>query len=84
MGYPVVNFEIASSSSFRDIKRNQLYDHVINYIFVTAAKAGIDDSIQRKHIRVSLNNVKVNGDDGKFQYSSREDGGGPPSKCTGF
>ena len=42
-GYLVVNFEAASSNSFRDIPKNQ---------FVTAAD--IDDSIKRKRIRVSL------------------------------
>ena len=47
-GYDVVNFEVASFSSFRDIKKKH---------FVTAAEAAaadIDDSIKRKHIRVSL------------------------------
>ena len=46
----MVNFEVASTNSFRDIKKNH---------FVTAeaaAAADIDDSIQRKRFRVSLNN----------------------------
>ena len=40
-GYAVVNFEVTSFSSFRDIKKNY---------FVTAAEAAadIDDSIKRK------------------------------------
>ena len=37
--YVAVKFEVASSSSFRDIKKNH---------FVTAAEADIDDSIKRK------------------------------------
>ena len=45
-GYPVVNFEIASFDSFRDIKKNH---------FVTVAAADIDDSIKQKSLRVSLN-----------------------------
>ena len=45
--YAVINFEDASFSSFLDILKNH---------FVTAAaEAGIDDSIMRKCIRVSLN-----------------------------
>ena len=44
-GYPVANFEVASCNIFRDIKKNH---------FVTAAAAGIDDSIRRKRIHVSL------------------------------
>ena len=43
--YDVLNFEVASFISFRDIKKNH---------FVTAAEADIDDSIKRKRIRVSL------------------------------
>ena len=43
--YVVLNFEVASLSSFRDIHKNH---------FVTAAKADIDDIIKRKRIRVSL------------------------------
>ena len=48
----MVNFEVASSNSFRDIQKNH---------FVTAAEAAeeeadIDDSIKRKRIRVSLKN----------------------------
>ena len=42
----MVNFEIASSNSFRDIPKNH---------FPTAAEADICDSIKRKRIRVSLN-----------------------------
>ena len=50
MGYVVVNFEVASSSSFRNIPKNH---------FVTAAaEADIDDSIKRKRIRVSIKNDK--------------------------
>ena len=45
-GYIVVNFAVASSSGFWDIKKNY---------FVTAAD--IDDRIKWKRIRVSLNNV---------------------------
>ena len=44
-GSLVANFEVASSNSFRDIKKNH---------FVTAAAAEIDDSIKRKRFRVSL------------------------------
>ena len=43
-GYTVLNFEVASFSTFRDIKKNH---------FVTA-QAEIDDSIKRKRIRISL------------------------------
>ena len=51
-GYAVWNFEVASFSSFRDIKKT---DH-----FVTAAaQADIDDSIKRKRIRVSLKNAEL-------------------------
>ena len=48
-GYALLNVEVASSSSFRDIQKNH---------FVTAAEeaADIDDNIKRKRIRVSLNN----------------------------
>ena len=42
-GYGVLNFEVASFSSFRYIQKNH---------FVTAA-VGIDDIIKRKRIRVS-------------------------------
>ena len=41
LGYIVINFEVASYSSFRDIKKNH---------FVTVAD--IEDSIKRKRIRV--------------------------------
>ena len=41
-GYAVLNFEVASSNSFRDIKKNH---------FVTAAAADIDDSIKQKRLR---------------------------------
>ena len=50
--YVVLNFEVASFSSFRNIKKNH---------FVTAAAeaaADIDDSIKRKRIRGSLNKIK--------------------------
>ena len=43
-GYIVVNFAVASSNSFRDIKINH---------FVTAT-ADTDDSIKRKRFRISL------------------------------
>ena len=52
-GYAVLNFEVASFSSVRDIQKNH---------FVTAAvqaEADIDDSIKRKRIRVSLKNEAV-------------------------
>ena len=46
----MVNLEVASSNSFRDIKKNH---------FVTAAvaeaAADVDDSIKRKRFRVSHN-----------------------------
>ena len=44
----MINFEVPSFSSFRDIKKSH---------FVTVAD--IDDSIKRKRIRVSLNNTKL-------------------------
>ena len=46
MGYDVVNFEVGSSNSFRDIKKNH---------FMTMA-ADMDDGITRKRNRVSLKN----------------------------
>ena len=49
-GCLVINFEVFSSRSFRDLKKNH---------FVTAAEAAvadIDDSIKRKRFRVSLKN----------------------------
>ena len=48
----MLNFEVASSSSFQDIKKNH---------FVTAeeaAAADIDDSIMRNCIRVSLKKLR--------------------------
>ena len=45
--FHVVNFEAASSNSFRDMKKNH---------FVTAETVDIDDSIKQKRFRVSLNN----------------------------
>ena len=54
-GYRVVNFEVAISNSFRDIKRNH---------FVTA-EAEIDDSIKRNASRVSLKNQA----DSQSQYT---------------
>ena len=45
-GCPVVNFEVASSNSFRDIPKIS---------FLTATEADIDDSIKQKRIRVLLN-----------------------------
>ena len=47
-GCLVVNAKVTSSNNFRDIKINH---------FMTAAEADIDDSIKRKHIRVSLNKI---------------------------
>ena len=47
-GYIVVNFEVTISDSFRHIKKN-------HFVTAKAAAADIDDSIKRKHIRVSLN-----------------------------
>ena len=44
----MLNFEVASFSSFQDIQKNH---------FVTVA-ADIDDSIKRKCIRVSLNTLE--------------------------
>ena len=43
--YAVLDCEVASFSSFRDIEKNR---------FVTATEAEIDDSSNRKRIRVSL------------------------------
>ena len=48
-GYVVLNFEVASFRSFRDIKK----------IHFVTAKADIDDSIKRKRIRISLKNEKL-------------------------
>ena len=42
----MVDFEVASFNSFRDINNNH---------FETAAAADIDDSLKRKRFRVSLN-----------------------------
>ena len=49
-GYAVLNLEVSEFSSFRDIKKNH---------FVAAAEvsADINDSITRKRISVSLNQV---------------------------
>ena len=44
-GYLVENLEVASSNSFRDIKK---------HFVMAAAEADIDDSIMRNRIRVSL------------------------------
>ena len=46
-GYPVLNFEVASSNSFRDIPKQ-------NHFLTAEAAADIDDSIKRKRFRVSL------------------------------
>ena len=46
-GYAVLNFDVASFNSFRDMQKTH---------FVTAAEADISDSIKRKRIRVSLKN----------------------------
>ena len=40
-GYAVLDFEVARSNSFRDIKKKH---------FVTAAEADIDDSIKQKRV----------------------------------
>ena len=45
-GYLVINFEVASSNSFQDIKKN--------HFVMAPAKADIDASIKRKRFRVSL------------------------------
>ena len=45
----MIDFEVASFSCFRDIKK-------IHFV-TTAAAAEIDDSIKRKRIRVSLKNL---------------------------
>ena len=45
--YVVLNFEVASSKTFRDIHKKT------NFV-TTEAAADIDDSIRRKRIRVSL------------------------------
>ena len=47
-GYPVLNFEVASFNSFRDILKKH---------FLTAVEADINDSIKRKCIRVSPKNL---------------------------
>ena len=49
-GYLVINLEVASSSSFRDIKKS--LNHFVMAKAVAAADT--DDSIKRKHFRVSL------------------------------
>ena len=59
-GYVVLNFELASFGSFRDIPKNH---------FVTAAEAGIDDSIKRKCIHVSLKNLASQPVHGLFIHS---------------
>ena len=48
MGFVVVNFEIASCSSFQDIWEKKF--------IMAAAEADIDDSIKRKRIPVSRKN----------------------------
>ena len=50
MGYVVVHFEVASSSSFQDIPRKSFGDGGGG----GTAAVDIDDSIKRKRIRVSL------------------------------
>ena len=47
-GYLAIDFEVAISNSFRDIKKNRCVTAV--------AAADIDDSIKRKRFRVSLKN----------------------------
>ena len=48
-GYALLNFEVASFSGFRDIKKKN------NFVTADSAAADTDDSIKRKGIRVSLN-----------------------------
>ena len=48
----MVNVEVASSNSFRDIKTN-------NFVRATAEAADIGDSIKRNRLRVSLKNDLV-------------------------
>ena len=48
--YAVLNFEFASFSSFRYIQKN----HFLTAEAAAKTEADIDDSIKRKHIRVSL------------------------------
>ena len=52
--YLVVNFEVASSNSFRAIKKN-------HFVTAEAAPADIDDSIKRKRIRLSLKYKNTSG-----------------------
>ena len=47
----MLNFEVASISSFRDIPTN-------HFVIAEAAAPDIDDSIKRKSIRVSLSNIR--------------------------
>ena len=49
-GYAVLNFEVASSSNFRDIKKNY---------FVTAAEADIDDSINENAFVLRLKTASL-------------------------
>ena len=48
-GYVVVKFEVASSSSFRDMPKNLLV--------AAEAEADIDDSKKRKRYLLSLDNI---------------------------
>ena len=50
-GHAVLNFEVTSFSSFRDIKKNH---------FLREAALDIDDNIKWKPIRVSLKNLPPN------------------------
>ena len=52
-GYVVLNFEVGSSSSFRDIKKH----HFVTPAAAEAGAADIDDSIKRQRIRLSLKNA---------------------------
>ena len=60
-GYLVVNFEVASSYSFRDIRNNHFVTAVAEAAVVVAA-ADVDDSIKRKRIRVSLKKALADND----------------------
>ena len=51
--YTVLNFEIASFSNLRDIKKKHFVTTAVE------AYADIDDSTKRKRIRVSLNNLSI-------------------------
>ena len=52
----MLNFEVASSKSFRDIQKAHF---VMAEAAAETAEADIDDSIKRKRIRVSIKKVNV-------------------------